>query len=372
LSSTCSTNCFALSAKALGTSLGFGGTASMAAPAIEEIITEEELVILAQHIATKQLSFEQKESVMEAFLATSSQAERIMIAKLYTRLFSEQAFMQRLLQRIDAHQSNAAEGGETLSSSTQGPGPRGRAAGVTEPGGASRKRDSGREHGSMSVRKAIAELPCLTGPGPFSIEMMRVLDETTNTKIVHLYASQFFHPDLHETQRIVTPPRMQSNRSRQRKVQSGVFSFYLFCHVTGEIAASITAIIHNEMTLRVVEVPLCAVASGYKRLGFGRLLGAALQALACEKLEAEVMVVSADPEAIPFWEKCGFTTMSRQWNSRLGLYLNGFHKFLGSTYMTWECKSPSAPVMPERLIQEALGKMPNFMLAGGNRLPWFF
>jgi hypothetical protein len=152
-------------------------------------------------------------------------------------------------------------------------------------------------------------------------------------------------------------------------VLSGVFSFYVFCHGTGEIAAAITTVIHNTETMRLVEVPLCATAAGYKRLGFARLLAAALQALSREHLDAEVMMVTADPHAVPFWEKCGFTDMSRQMRQRLEFYLLDCHKFKDSKLMTWECKS--APEEPDQLVMAALAKMPNIIVAS-HRLPWVF
>ena len=332
-----------------------------------ELISRDEMVLLAKFLASRELSGEQKDRIQDIYVAASSK-ERKMIAELYSQLFLDSAFMQRLFARMDAKKRQDRIDQERQRSLLGGLGDpsasltAGAAAEVAKP----RRVKAEKEHGFIAVRQAIAELPRLTGPGPFSIELCMVTDEPTNQKVIELYSTQFTFPGVPELQRIVTSPRIQSTR-RKRAIVSGVFSWYILCQATGEIAAAITTVIHSVETMRFVEVPLCATASGYKKLGFARLLSCALQALCAESLKAEVVLVTAESHAVTFWEKCGYAEMPRSLKARLDFYLIQCHKFKESKLLTWEAKH--APEDAGELVREALKKMPKFLIEN-DRLPW--
>lgn len=66
-------------------------------------------------------------------------------------------------------------------------------------------------------------------------------------------------------------------------------------------------------------MPLFATAAGYKRNGFGRLLNAALASW-CASAGFEFTMVSADAQAIAFWEHLGYVRMSRREKQQIAFY----------------------------------------------------
>lgn len=225
----------------------------------------------------------------------------------------------------------------------------------------------------MRLRTAITDqFSKLSGPGPFKISFGLVRSESERREVVDLFASQFEHPDPTEILRLVSMSQGCHTRSRRRV--SGGYTWFIRSLNTGELVCAVHVMAHHVQTHHFVEMPLFATAAGYKNNGFGRLLNAALSAW-CAEADFEFIMISADVNAIPFWEHLGYAPMSAKERKSIEFfYENECYKFKGATPMIGYCggiagvhgggiKGYAAQVAREQ-FQNSLHRMTKFVVEG--------
>lgn len=294
-------------------------------PAAVKYATEEEIRTIAAYTNQVPLSGKQKDKIMKIWLECNSSIERQQIGMLYPRLFSDSAFVHRLMALLAQ---------------------RGKQAGIgLDESGSSEKSNSKKQDASSStpnpsvmgqllmLRKAVeAAVAKLSGPGPFTIEFGLVIDEVTNREVIELFNSQFVNPDLAVLQKMITVPKRTSTRSRQ-KAGGNLTWFIRSVNNNGEIACAVSCHIHANATLRFMEVPLFATKAGYQKMGLARLLTAALKDF-CVQEGMHYLLVSADVKAVPFWTTLGFAKL--ELSLRQSIDKDECYDFKGSEVMRWK------------------------------------
>ncbi len=158
-------------------------------------------------------------------------------------------------------------------------------------------------------------------------------------------------------------------RNPTRRNPTGNFTWYLWSDTTNEMACCVTTTVHQFGTLRFIEMPLFATASGYKRLGLGRLLNSALQAH-CIECGAAFILVSSDVNAVDFWcsPSMGYAPITGVQKRRVEfLYKTECSQFEGSVLLTWSPPA-DAPLGSLDLVQQTLNRTPNIILEGDLKL----
>ncbi|KAF8291099.1 hypothetical protein TcYC6_0126440 [Trypanosoma cruzi] len=351
------------------------------------LLSDEHAALLAKYYRTVQLSGEQKDLLIEKYWEANKE-ERSEIARAYSALFATDAtFMQRLMAYYDTHVAPLSRGktsgrhggggevgrGEVNPRLSPPPAddegqsppphhhhhnPQGRPSRATKAGGGATL-----SHAQLLLRTAIQDqYQKLTGDGPFSISFGLVQTEEERREAVDLYSTQFQYPDPPELQRLVILP--QSHSTRTRRSAKGGYTWYIRSHTTKEMVCVATIKAHHYDTHRFVEVPLFATGVGYKKIGFGRLLNAALQKW-CAEAGFEFMMISADVQAIPFWSHLGYATMSKSELTRIAFYYeHNCYKFKGAEAMIRYCKK-----QPTQSVQAALERMSKIVVVGPLALP---
>lgn len=225
----------------------------------------------------------------------------------------------------------------------------------------------------MRLRTAITDqFPKLSGAGPFPISFGLARSEVERKEVVELFASQFEHPDPTEISRLVNLPQGCHTRTRRRI--SGGYTWYIRSLTTGELVCAVHVMAHHLQTHHFVEMPLFATGPGYKNNGFGRLLNAALCAW-CGEADFEFIMISADVNAIPFWEHLNYAPMSVKERKSIEFYYqHECYRFKGATPMLGYCgragRSQSSggrgytPQMAREELQRVLRRMTKFVVVG--------
>ena len=384
-----------------------GGTAAPAAAAAAAAVAPEQraaLAIVSEHLKDVVLDPDAKDAIIDTWLGASRE-ERIMIAMLYPLHFKDAGFVQRIHARATLR--NAA-----LAAKTPGSGASARATPVAADNddaggnnnngrpasrsnaaalGSNNKNNNGKRggggvvattpsgatalpegvpkplsHAARTLRtlidNAVAKLP--PNSGPHRVRFGVVSDATLNQQAISLYSRQFTHPEPPMLKQIVTVPRRTTKRTRSNPV--GNFTWFIWCDTTLEMCCVVTVTVHAVDTFRFIEMPLFATESGYKRVGLGRLLNAALQEY-CADIKAAFILVSADQNAVDFWcsPSMGYQRMPRDIESRVSfMYKTECNQFEGSVLLTWQ---PPAGPTPS-LVQRALARSPLLTLAGSSVL----
>lgn len=365
--------------------------------------------MLRKYYQTVTLTGEQKDRLIQKYWEANKE-ERVGIVKAYAHVFGKDAeFAQRLMlyhdlrkQQMQPQQgasgSNAIAAGRVRSvsgsgsSGTASPLPEGLAAkGAASPtsphsptgsfstptlslGASSGPRLT---HSQLLLRTAIQDqFQILSGPGPYPISFGIVATDHERKEVIDLYASQFLNPDPPELHRLVQLPQSLSTRTRRRI--NGSYSFYIRCHPTGDVVCAVTIIAHHHQTHHhFAEMPLFATAAGYKKNGFGRLLNAALAEWGVAA-GFEFTMISADVQAIPFWQHMGYEMMSKQEKNGIAFfYDHECYKFHGAEPMIGYCSRqrhrapPTSGVIPlcEQSVAGVLRGMPKVVIAGPLELP---
>jgi hypothetical protein len=137
---------------------------------------------------------------------------------------------------------------------------------------------------------------------------------------------------------------------------------------TGEIAAVVTATVHQLDDRPFIEVPLFATAAGYKRLGIARLFNAALQDH-CIDNGCSFIVISAEPNAVAFWmtPSLGYSRPTGTFKKRIdAMYKLECSQFEGSELLVWFVDEHVAFTS---LVQGALDRSTKLLLQGPTKLP---
>jgi hypothetical protein len=315
----------------------------------EQVLTSSEVTQLAAFYSTITLTSSQRSRIARRFLEASA-VEKSLIARVYCDLFSDATFVQRLLARgqgINGTRQSVStilddeEGDEDDeddigfddSHPSQPTASRSKRGANKRKGDAQSPLPQQREMRLANVAEEIT--PRLIGDGPFTLEFGLVLTEDMRTEVVNIYSKQFVHPDAKTLAKMVVIPRSQSTRTR--KNIKGSYTWCLKCLSTNEIVSCVTALVHRkDANTSIVEVPLFATGSGYKKNGFAKLLNVALLEFCVDHLvDCPLVVVSADPKAVPFWTHLGFREMSRSEKKTIEfLYEHSFFKFQDAVPMT--------------------------------------
>ncbi|CUG63052.1 Hypothetical protein, putative [Bodo saltans] len=325
------------------------------APPVDEhqILSSSEVTQLAAFYSTITLTPDQMSRIAQRFLEASA-VEKSLIARVYCNLFSDATFVQRLLERgkrfqksmpphsgagplIDYEEDEDDEDEIGFDDSHYQARPTGNR---TKRGPNKKKGDTPSsplpQQREMRLANVAEEItPRLIGDGPFTLEFGLVLTEDMRTAVVNLYSKQFVHPDAKTLAKMVIIPRSQSTRTR--KNIKGSYTWFLKCLSTNEVVSCVTALVHRkDANTSIVEVPLFATGSGYKKNGFAKLLNVALLEFCVDHMvDCPLVVVSADPKAVPFWAHLGFREMSRSEKKSIEfLYEHSFFKFQDSVPMT--------------------------------------
>ncbi|RNF22697.1 transferase [Trypanosoma conorhini] len=358
------------------------------------LLSDEHAALLAKYYRTVQLTGEQKDLLIEKYWEANKE-ERSEIARAYSALFATDAtFMQRLVAYYDTHVALLNRGKATCR--RDGGGDEGRGEGNPRrsplPAAAAadgeddqqpshhhrnhhlhphRRTSRGAKaggaatlsHAELLLRTAIHDqYPKLTGDGPFPISFGIVQTEEERREAVDLYSAQFQYPDPPELQRLVILPQSHSTRTRRRA--KGGYTWYIRSQTTKEMVCAATIKAHHYDTQHFVEVPLFATGVGYKKVGFGRLLNAALLEW-CAEAGFEFVMVSADVQAIPFWSHLGYATMSKSELTRIAFYYeHNCYKFKGAEAMIRYLQA-----RPLHAVQASLERMPKIVVVGPLSLP---
>ncbi|RNF00525.1 transferase [Trypanosoma rangeli] len=351
------------------------------------LLSDENAAMLAKYYRTVQLTGEQKDLLIEKYWEANKE-ERSEIARAYSALFATDAtFVQRLMAYYDTHVALLNRG--KANGRHDGGGDEGREEGnlrLTPPPieddeqqpphhhhhhhshrRLSRGTKSGGaaplSHAQLLLRTAIQDqYPKLTGDGPFPISFGIVQTEEERREAVGLYSTQFQYPDPPELQRLVILPQSHSTRTRRRA--KGDYTWYIRSQTSKEMVCAATIKAHHYDTQRFVEVPLFATGVGYKKMGFGRLLNAALLEW-CVEAGFEFVMISADVQAIPFWSHLGYATMSKSELTRIAFYYeHNCYKFKGAEAMIRYLKA-----QPLHSVQASLERMPKIVVMGPLSLP---
>lgn len=229
-----------------------------------------------------------------------------------------------------------------------------------------------------TLRKQIdSVVSSVVGAGPHKIRFGVARTQSDCDKIISLFNQQFVYPGVRELRGThVKPPQKVS--TRHRTIRTGNFCWFIQYVKTGEICCAACVNIHPVVEGyddRVVfEIPLYATAAGFKNLGLARLLNAAIQELAIF-MKAELILISADQNAIPFWTNKnlggggGYSRLTRsQMDAISFLYKNQCQLFGDVTLLGW-IPPRGADALASGLLQDALDKSPKFVLDGAARLP---
>lgn len=225
----------------------------------------------------------------------------------------------------------------------------------------------------MRLRTAITDqFSKLSGAGPFPISFGLARSEVERKEVVELFTSQFEHPDPTEILRLLSLPQGCNTRTRRRI--SGGYTWYIRSLTTGELVCAVHVMAHHLQTHHFVEMPLFATGPGYKNNGFGRLLNAALCAW-CGEADFEFIMISADVNAIPFWEHLGYAPMSVKEKKSIEFYYqHECYRFKSATPMLGYCgptgrfqstggREYTAQTAREEL-QRVLRRMTKFVVVG--------
>ena len=334
---------------------------------------EASIELVRRHVAAEVLSAEQELRVMEAWL-DAGEEDRKVIASIYHQLFASQEFVQRfqlMYQRWQAdqlalrhghpppQQVRAGWGSATGDAGANGPAGEGTA---TKANGAGGKQKGKPTASALVVRKLARELDnvaCkLMGAGPYSLSFHAVTTQEDVDACVALYASQFRDPSPTELRRIITLPR----RSTKRRAQvGGDFTWFLKCHETDAAVCTVTVTVHGLGDGRYfAEMPLFATASGYKKLGFARLLYAALQDH-CASIGTDFILISAEKGAVAFWKGLGLVDIG-DIRQKIAFFLEtDCHRFHDSQHLVWRVPPAIRGTVKQTHAQAALAKMPRFV-----------
>ena len=319
-------------------------------------VSEEDLATIKSYCEKAQLRPDQLDALSNIWLDASPQ-EKPIIAQCYPQYFTDAHFVSKLSARGCARfAARSSGGGRDTHGTSRGSGGKNDSLALTQ---------------SRELRTALdSAVAKLSGEGPHCIQFGVVNSEEYNKMAIELYGTQFRYPDGPELARLVTIPRKLSTRTRKK--HHGNFTWFIFCDATQEIGCAVSVNIHNASTFTFIEMPLFATNIGYKRLGFGRLLNAALQEH-CAAIGAAFILVSADPGAVEFWctPSLGYTPISTALKHKVEFhYANECSKFENSHLLTWE---PPASIPQGSaglgLVDAALSRMPNIVLKGPPRLP---
>lgn len=316
-----------------------------------DMLTDEQAGILIKYLQNVELTAEQQEQLAVKYWEANNE-ERTEIARAYANLFSKQSFIKVLL---DARSRRPGE---------EGAGPR--PSSPVSPTGSSSSRVA-LSMTSRQLRAAIDDqFTKLSGDGPFRISFGLVKTEKERQEVVDLFASQFSHPEPPELHRLVCLPTTFSTRTRRRT--SGTYTWYIRSLESDEVACAVTVIAHREHTRNFVEMPLFATAAGFKRLGLGRLLTSALMAW-CAEAKFEFIMISADVQAVPFWERLHFTVMSAKERKSIDFYYqHECYKFKGAEpmigYCSAEANSKYSVDKAKNDLQKIQSNMTKFVFVG--------
>jgi hypothetical protein len=225
-----------------------------------------------------------------------------------------------------------------------------------------------------AIRKQIETTVCkVVGPGPHRLRFGVARTVADCKRIVNIYKQQFIYPGESELRKtLVLPPRQLSTKTRAAP-RVGNFHWFIVFEETGDVACcasvNVHAVVAGGREDRVVfEMPLFATAAGYKNLGLARLLNAAVQELAIQ-MGAEVVIVSADEDAVPFWTspKLGQPYAPLPPQRRPPCWETMCHHFGDSVCLGW---TPAALGGGTTLIDAALASLRNrFVIGGSVKLP---
>lgn len=361
------------------------------------------------------LDASQRDRLIEVFLAASTE-ERPVIARMYRDTFMDANFLQLLKRRakillqeqaermVRAEEEAAAAAAAAKANNNNSKAKnqhrtakrRGRKEGQDEDDG---ENDGGEEGNPAhcgdeidteqvtaalkeqcqavasrcrAIRKQIDEVVCkVIGPGPHRLRFGVVKTKADCAKIIDIYKEQFIYPGESELKkRHVLPPAKTSNSRSAPRV--GNFHWFIVHEQTGEIACAASVNLHAVVPGRdekiVFEIPLFATAAGFKHLGLARLLNAAIQELAVH-MKAEMIIVSADEDAVPFWTSPSlgqpYAALTQQ--KRPAAYDTMCHHFGDSVCLGWIPPSGAA-ALNSSILEAALSKTPKFVLNGPARL----
>eukprot|EP00796_Vickermania_ingenoplastis_P005137 gene5137-3688_t len=330
---------------------------SCRAPAPLVMLSDEQAATIIKYLQTVELNEDQQDRLVNTYWDASDE-ERKEIARAYAYLFSSKAFVDRLIHQFNLRnqqQSYPVGTDERPASPALGP--------AGNSGARSR-----RVHSQMLLRTAIEDqFSKLSGPGPFPISFGLVRTEQERQEVIDLFASQFEHPDPPELQRLVSLPQTFSTRTRRRV--SGSYTWFIRSLTTNEVACAVTIIAHHHPTRQFVEMPLFATGGGYKNNGFGRLLNAALMAW-CTEAAFEFVMISADAQAVPFWQRLGYETMSVKERKSIEFYYqHECYQFKGATAMIGYCTAGAyngdqAAKQAKKVLEGLIQRMTQFVIVG--------
>jgi hypothetical protein len=333
------------------------------------------LKIVADALAEVELDGESQDRVVDLWLGANKD-ERLMIAQIYRRYFQDSAFVQRVHLRASIREAKqqsvplgASRPGSKSGRATPASAAASRAADASGPADtAGKSRPLTSRQLRDAIDTAVAKLQAGTGPHPVRFGV--VSDKQLNTLALQLYGTQFTHPEPSSMKEIVTVPRRTTTRTRRNP--AGNFTWFLWCVTTNEMCCAVTATVHTIGSIRFIEMPLFATASGYKKTGLGRLLNAALQEY-CGTVKADFILVSADQAAVPFWQSSsmGYKPITREDMRRVDFYYKSeCQRFTDSVLLTWHpSDAASVPGGIGALVDNALDKAPLLCLEGSSALP---
>jgi hypothetical protein len=333
------------------------------------------IAVVAKALSDITLDSDMQDAIVDLWLQ-GTKDERLMIASLYRKYFHDPTFIQRVHLRAALKQEQAAQqlqNGNHLQrrsrqsdSGRNSPAAGAAATGVVATGNAkSAGVPKPLNNVSRRLRHAIDDaVPKLSrGGGPYAVRFGVADDVQLINLALQLYSGQFTYPEMSSLKQIVTVPKRTTTRTRRNPI--GNFTWFLWCMATNEMACVVTTVVHSLDRLRFIEMPLFATASGYKRVGLGRLLNAALQEY-CKDCGAEFILVSADQNAVDFWLTMGCVHLAKDLEKRIGfLYRSECSQFEGSVLLTWTPPRGPCPA----LVQTALAKAQQLCLEGPAKLP---
>lgn len=268
-----------------------------------EYLTPEEIQFLAQIYAKLTLSRAQCDRLMGAWIAATKREERRLISQIYFKQFRDTDFVSRLTLRLQAHQQQQKQQQQQSSASSSS----GILLGMTA-----------QEQQQSLLHDTVVPLPnMLEGPGPFVFRFGLVSSDDDKQLAVGLYSTQFAYPKPPTLQQLVTVPRRLSTRTR--KNVHGSHTWFLWSRTGNRMACCATVIVHRCSNggngAAFMEMPLFATAGGFQGNGLARVLVAGIIEFAVRtypKDSSMVLLVSADPKAIPFWSHLGFRDISKR------------------------------------------------------------
>ncbi|EPY32100.1 hypothetical protein STCU_02976 [Strigomonas culicis] len=327
-------------------------------PPPPQLLTDAQLALLRRYYQSAHLTPAQKDRLVVLYWC-GSREERAQIASVYAHLFAtDGTFIQRLMAYHD-ERAAATEGQQQQQplspasplAATVDPGPtfaHPPAVGANHHAGGARRLT----HAQRLLRSSIAEqYPQLTADRqPFFLRFEVVATEVQKKEVVDLYSSQFVSPEPADLQHLVQFPKSVSTRTRRQVKGSYTWLLRLLDARPpravdedpaeeakrphpGKVICAATIVAHTHHTHKFAELPLFATAAGYKKNGLARLLHAAL-ARWCARASLEFLMLSADVQAVAFWDHLGYMQMSRTDLSRIDyVYHHECCTFTGTTLM---------------------------------------